>query len=949
MATTETTNWADIQLNSINMHAEVHSRVHNKLLQAFGAGANWVVKGFDLSIYADTVSGVNALCAQITPGVAVHDTTVIDFESGMAGKATHIYVKVFDINTAQPAQKTWYLGVRYNHGLVGSGITARPSVATLEAVPYGGDLTCFNAYYTLLLAPDYPTGTITPSKIKIIDHRYDTIALYEHIKFLSNRHTVVNLNYGYGSGGFLFYRESDGYTDHGMRVDPHMLRLNRDRSFIIEDESKNIFPDTNFSQGLRNWTAVNTDSSVEDASGGFTDPVVTKNDIAVIDTVYGKGVRLTGKSSGRAFNLVSTTTFPVNAGDWFCVSFKYRKVSGSVVTPNVGWTSVTRGASIGWTSAYYINTQIETHERVAVDLGDGWFAMRGYIPIHFSSTYNLNAPANKAALFGITGLPDGSVMDIVQFHVEKMQSSWMNVDDWVFQETTNERHIVWDASEDALCASGPTKMAHESLIPINSSVTHYRVSVDGRATTQAIARGIQHIGFRVLDSTYKVITTPYASGAIKMWHAISTTFTPGYATYEISIPTTELSAYPGAKYLQPCFALNYSVGDGSSATIADKMWLRNLEIFEVTASGETPCSSFSHIRFSTYTPKKRKKDRFYIPTRLLTPTMGQIDVAFNPGDSVLCSPKTGFLWQILTPTGYYGVRYKRLYKPTSWSVQFIMKSSEQELILESPSYTTSATKATVTAVWSKIGSISLYVNGSEVETGIAGSSFVFEDVFTSDLTIGSNVAHTAYADARFYNIRVKALSDMTDAQIIAAHGNNTLFVMDPTTIALIPNEQGLFLPLMVVDSVVPEEDDDGSEVTLLDEEIITQLECLKATMNRECLVSTGIASYSTDGYFLWDKFELIATGRNSNFTKSGKFIIDIPASGSPVKVVGGATPRSFTTEGILLNSGEALYYELPLGTMGDSKPTNFYVVADTPTKDYTIPAHWVLLAVAYGS
>ena len=949
MATTVTTNWPDIQANSINMHAEVHSRVHNKLLNAFGAGSNWVVKGFDLTLYADTVSGVNSLCASISPGVAVHDITVIDFETGMASttpKTSAILLKVFDTSTPQPANKTWYAGVRYGHGLVGSGLSATPSVATMEVVPSGGNMVNFSVYYTLILDADYIPSThgIDPTKIKVIDHRYDHIALYEHIKYLSNRHITDNINYGHGSGGFLFYRETDGYTDRGYRVDPHTLRLNTDQSFIIEDGTKNLFPNTNLKKGIENWIAVTTDSSVANGSGGYTSPITTTDNLDIVDTVYGKALRVSGSTPVKAFDLVSTTKFPVKAGDWLCVSFKWRSVGATAATFNVGWYGTSRGTSVGYTSANFWLNSTDAYERSNIALGDNWKQSCYHLPIYKSSTYNFDAASDAAVLVGLCSLTSGMKIDVAQFQVEKLETSWMDPDEWVFHNDGDQHHLIWDASHNALLAVGPTLIVHESMIPLPTvadiSTLHIRCDARGATTgtNESFYTTFTRVGFRALDASYNVID----AGTVLMPDLVpivTAATTSSYATFEGSLDLSTVRGTGGvwasAKYLQLMMAMNYTAD--APGVVTDKMWIRNIEVWSMAPTGgETYIpGTQTHSRFSTYTPKKRAKDRFYVPVNLLTPTMGQIDIRFNHLDSVAYSPKTGFLWQIATTNGYYGLRYKRNYPPTTRAVQFIMKSESSEIIIEAALPAT-GTSVNVSAVWSKLGEAALYVNGAKIASSVA--TFVFDDAFTSDLTMGSNVAHTSYADARFYNIRVKAVPDTT-------YSSTNLYVIDPTTIALIPTEQGIFMPSIIVDSVIDEDDDD--DPTILDDDIIKQIDVLKASLNRECLVTQGVAEVTATGYLKWSTMELIASGRNQDLTTSGKFTISMPANGTVARGVGGAANKTFTTNGILLASGEALYYDLPLGTDGSSKPGNFYVTPVTPTKDYTLPAQWVLIAAAY--
>ena len=106
----------------------------------------------------------------------------------------------------------------------------------------------------------------------------------------------------------------------------------------------------------------------------------------------------------------------------------------------------------------------------------------------------------------------------------------------------------------------------------------------------------------------------------------------------------------------------------------------------------------------------------------------------------------------------------------------------------------------------------------------------------------------------------------------------------------------------------------------------------------------GTITVNASSYLKWNqRFIVISNGRGSNFTTAGYFDITTPASGTTIAGVGGAANRTATSDGILLNIWEALYYILPLGSNNGSLPANFRVA--NYSSDTTIPDNWVLLAL----
>ena len=120
-------------------------------------------------------------------------------------------------------------------------------------------------------------------------------------------------------------------------------------------------------------------------------------------------------------------------------------------------------------------------------------------------------------------------------------------------------------------------------------------------------------------------------------------------------------------------------------------------------------------------------------------------------------------------------------------------------------------------------------------------------------------------------------------------------------------------------------------------------EQIKAGFN---LTGGGTISMSAGSLFKWTaRFIAISNGRGAHFSTAGFFDIIKPDGGILVGV-GGASDRTWTTAGIVLNAWEALYYILPIGSDNTSLLANFRVA------DYRnaleVPADWILLAVRNG-
>ncbi len=120
-------------------------------------------------------------------------------------------------------------------------------------------------------------------------------------------------------------------------------------------------------------------------------------------------------------------------------------------------------------------------------------------------------------------------------------------------------------------------------------------------------------------------------------------------------------------------------------------------------------------------------------------------------------------------------------------------------------------------------------------------------------------------------------------------------------------------------------------------------EQIKAGFN---LSGGGTISLSVGSVFKWTaRFIAISNGRGSHFSAVGFFDIVKPDGGILVGV-GGASDRTWTAAGIVLNPWEALYYILPIGSGNTSLLANFRVAFYSSALE--VPADWILLAVRNG-
>jgi len=124
---------------------------------------------------------------------------------------------------------------------------------------------------------------------------------------------------------------------------------------------------------------------------------------------------------------------------------------------------------------------------------------------------------------------------------------------------------------------------------------------------------------------------------------------------------------------------------------------------------------------------------------------------------------------------------------------------------------------------------------------------------------------------------------------------------------------------------------------------ITYTASLRANVN---ISGGGTITVNGSGSVLWsERFIIISNGRGSNFGTSGFFDITCPISGT-ITGVGGASNKTATAAGIPLESYEAIYYILPIGSNSITVNANFRVVGYTSNID--IPHDWVLLCLRNG-
>ena len=171
-----TDNWYDIQHTNIHFFHALKSEEVNKLLKSFGRGSFFVVRGFKLAIFKDTVDGVEACIARLTPGILVQDFTVIDFVQQLKQAKKYIYVKLFDLHDSVMPGNIFKLGSRYFHGTLGDGIRRTSTYSTIESIPINSrNQSNFRTFYRITLGENYQANTIDLDNIIIDDFRFPPI------------------------------------------------------------------------------------------------------------------------------------------------------------------------------------------------------------------------------------------------------------------------------------------------------------------------------------------------------------------------------------------------------------------------------------------------------------------------------------------------------------------------------------------------------------------------------------------------------------------------------------------------------------------------------------------------------------------------------------------------------------------------------------------------------
>lgn len=169
-----TTNWWDIQKTNIHQFQVDISLEHDKLLKAHGRGSFFVIFGYKLGLFKVVINGKWTLMAQLTPGMHVHDFTVIDYKEILGAQAKKIYIKCFDEDDNPTPHKVYKIGSWYYHGTIGDGIDARPTYSILKCVKATDDLTNFRTFYRLTLSTAYGANgdAIDIPEINVDDFRF---------------------------------------------------------------------------------------------------------------------------------------------------------------------------------------------------------------------------------------------------------------------------------------------------------------------------------------------------------------------------------------------------------------------------------------------------------------------------------------------------------------------------------------------------------------------------------------------------------------------------------------------------------------------------------------------------------------------------------------------------------------------------------------------------------
>jgi len=722
-------------------------------------------------------------------------------------------------------------------------------------------------------------------------------------------------------------------------------------------------------------------------------PRLQREQVQLYNTKFGKTLRVSGNGS-HLYDLVNARpgTQSYKAGDLMCLSLKYKIVQqstpgqthffyfGHPATSKRGMT-IPESPSSNWSTG----TQLAYPGAKVVD-ADGWKYFRAYYRLPRDVTYGFNTAASDAVLWGIYGIPTGTIIDFAQMSLEHISTSWKDPDNWMpmafgagptppITSLDKMQSVSWDARRDALVFNGPGKYVFKPLIEVNAADEYFMSCIVANihaATPTTVARS--YIGFIEYNENYQPLPLRGSSlptGMVEndigkmhvMFHHPSNVTTEGQFGNTAPIIGTSSASNDSykfdtsTKYIRLCvLSSGPDTHLGATGTFPPhRISLTNLQFDVQQRDKLTSMIHRQHIipdgssirRWSTFTADNRARDFMVAPIPALSPSRGQISCMFRNTDSVLYSNKRGFIWHITTDLGFYGLRYGSDHptEASNRSLEFIINRGDKEQVLRASISDTSPQTLTVICKWDVLNGVSLWVNGIKSASATSFTTGA-ASMFTSMLAIGSTAGKTQYADARFYNIKVRVVPE-TDAETDACTTNQTTFNVDMHTILLIPTHQGQFVYINTNhgDDGIDDDNEGDEERRQL---IHKQLDTLRAVSNRECLMTKGSVMFATlpgpENYVKWsttEPLELIAFGKSDALTTSGTFTINMPV-GETIIGVGGALSRNVVTNGILINNGEALYYILPLETNGDYKPGHFRIVGSQ--KDYTIGTEWVLIA-----
>jgi hypothetical protein len=94
------------------------------------------------------------------------------------------------------------------------------------------------------------------------------------------------------------------------------------------------------------------------------------------------------------------------------------------------------------------------------------------------------------------------------------------------------------------------------------------------------------------------------------------------------------------------------------------------------------------------------------------------------------------------------------------------------------------------------------------------------------------------------------------------------------------------------------------------------------------------------------RFIVISNGRGTYFAASGYFDMSMPADGTVIPGLGGASNHTVTGGVITIPAWQALYYILPIGSGNGSVAANYRIVSYTA--DFVVPENWILVALRNG-